>query len=559
MKRARIDEDFNPVYPYEPPYAPIMPFITPPFTSSDGLQEKPLGVLSLNYKDPVTTQNGSLTLKLGSGLSVNEQGQLTSNAGDLEPPLTNVDNKLTLAYADPLTVQNNKLSLSHTAPLTVSNRSLSLNVTRPLSINENGQLELLSDAPFSTSTGTLRLQSAAPLGIAEQTLKLLFANPLYLQNNFLTLAIERPLAITDAGKLAMQLSPPLQTTDTGLTLQTSAPLTVSNGNLGLAIKRPLIVQDNNLFLDFRAPLRLFNSDPVLGFNFDTPLAVRNEALTVNTGRGLTVSYDGLILNLGKDLRFDNNTVSVALSAALPLQYTDQLRLNVGAGLRYNPVSKKLDVNPNQNKGLTWENDYLIVKLGNGLGFDVYGNITLSPQATTPDTLWTTADPSPNCSVYTDLDAKLWLSLVKCGGMVHGSIALQALKGTLLNVTDPSVTIILHFNDNGVRINYPTLDNQGTLGKDSTWGYRQGQSANTNVTNAVEFMPSSSRYPRGMGSQTQNQTVGYTCLQGNLSMPIFFQVQYNYVSTGYSFKFTWQAVQRQKFDIPCCYFSYITEQ
>ncbi|AUG71860.1 long fiber [Rhesus adenovirus 65] len=559
MKRARVDEDFNPVYPYDSPNAPIMPFITPPFTSSDGLQEKPLGVLSLNYKDPVTTQNGSLTLKLGSGLNINDQGQLTSTAGEVEPPLTNNNNKLALAYSQPLAVENNRLIVSYNAPLAVTGNSLGLQVSEPIFINDNDKLALQTAAPLKTNAGTLRLQSAAPLGLAEETLKLLFSKPLYLQGDFLSLGIERPLAIAAAGTLALQLTPPLTTNDSGLTISTADPVTVSNGNLGLRISRPLVVQNNSLSLALTPPLRLFNSEPVLGLGFTFPITVVDNLLSLNIGNGLTLLYNKLTANLGRDLQFQNGAIAVSLTTEPPLQYTTKLQLNVGAGLRYNGASRKLDVDINQQKGLTWENNAVVPKLGQGLYFDPQGNIAMSPTNVKPDTLWTTADPSPNCSVYTDLDAKLWLSLVKCGGMVQGSIALQAQKGTLMSVTEPSVTIILHFNDNGVRINYPTLDNQGTLGRDSTWGYRQGQSANTNVTNAVEFMPNSSRYPRGRGEQAQNQTVGYTCLQGNLSMPIFFQVQYNYVTTGYSFKFTWQAVQRQKFDIPCCSFSYITEE
>ena len=76
MKRARLEDDFNPVYPYEH-YNPLdIPFITPPFASSNGLQEKPPGVLSLKYTDPLTTKNGALTLKLGTGLNIDENGDL---------------------------------------------------------------------------------------------------------------------------------------------------------------------------------------------------------------------------------------------------------------------------------------------------------------------------------------------------------------------------------------------------------------------------------------------------------------------------------------------------
>ena len=559
MKRARVDEDFNPVYPYDPPYAPVMPFITPPFTSSDGLQEKPLGVLSLNYKDPITTQNGSLTLKIGNGLTLDTQGQLTSTAGEVEPPLTNANNKLALAYSEPLAVKSNRLTLSHTAPIVVANNSLALQVSEPIFIDDDDKLALQTAAPLVTNAGSLRLQSAAPLGLVENTLRLLFSKPLYLQNDFLALGIERPLAIAAAGTLALQLTPPLNTNDDGLTLSTVEPLTVKNGNLGLQISRPLVVQNSSLSLAITPPLRLFNSDPVLGLGFTFPLAVTDNLLSLNMGDGVKLTYNKLTANLGRDLQFENGAIAVTLTVESPLQYTNKLQLNIGAGLRYNGASRKLDVNINQNKGLTWDNDAVIPKLGSGLQFDPNGNIAVIPETVKPQTLWTTADPSPNCSVYQDLDARLWLALVKSGDMVHGSIALKALKGTLLNPTASYISIVIYFYSNGVRrTNYPTFDNEGTLANSATWGYREGQSANTNVTNATEFMPSSTRYPVNKGDNIQNQSFSYTCIKGDFAMAVPFRVTYNHALEGYSLKFTWRVVANQAFDIPCCSFSYITE-
>nr|WUR08048.1 long fiber [Rhesus adenovirus 71]WUR08072.1 long fiber [Rhesus adenovirus 72]WUR08096.1 long fiber [Rhesus adenovirus 73] len=559
MKRTRIDEDFNPVYPYDPPYAPLMPFITPPFTSSDGLQEKPLGVLSLNYKDPITTQHGSLTLKLGNGLNINNQGQLTATAGEVEPPLTNTNNRLAIAYSEPLTVKNNRLTLSHSAPLTIANDSLGIQVSQPMFINANNQLALRADAPLSTSTGSLRLQCAAPLGLAEQTLKLLFSNPLYLQGNFLTLAIERPLSVTAGGLLSMQLDPPLKPSSTGLGLSTTAPLAVTNGNLSLTVKRPFIVQENSLYLDFRAPLRLFNSEPQLGVNFTPPLSVRQEALSLDTGDGLQVALNKLTLKLGRDLQYENGAAAVKLSTAPPLQYTSQLQLNLGAGLRLGAL-RQLTVDFNENKGLIWSGNQLATSLGDGLSFDSFGRISVISPTAGNDTLWTTADPSPNCTIYDQLDARLWLCLVKCGGMVQGSIALKAEKGLLLKPTANFITIVMYFDNYGVwRTDYPTIDDEGTIANSATWGYRRGASADTNVTNALQFMPSSRRYPIKQGNSIQNQMITYTCIQGDVSMPVPLKITFNHAFEGYSFKFTWRVVSNQKFDIPCCSFSYITEQ
>lgn len=543
MKRARVDDDFNPVYPYGPNSPP--PFITPPFTSPDGLQEKPPGVLSLNYQDPITSRNGALTLKLGNGLNVNQEGELTAGFGKTKPPLTtDGENTLGLAYRDPLTVVDAALSLS---------------TAGPLAINTAGQLTVLCDDPLDATTGSIQLRSTAPLGLANKTLQLLYSHPLSLQGDFLTVSIERPLAMAASGALALQLAPPLSTDSSGLALSTSEPLAVTNGKLGLTMQRPLVVQDSALQLSFVSPLRLFNNPSSLGVNFNPPITVTDGGLALNTGAGLTLLRDRLTLNLGSGLQFSGDALALNLQATLPLQYTDTLSLNIGAGLRYNGVSKKLDVDINQAKGLTWENNSLVPKLGSGLQFDSSGNISVIPTTTAPDTLWTTADPSPNCSIYTDLDARLWLELVKCGGMVTGTVAVEGLKGTLLSPTADFISVTVVFYSNGTRrTNYPTFDNEGTLANSATWGYRQGQSANTNVTNAVGFMPNKTRYPIE-GSTFKNQQCGYTCYQGKMDQPTNFVLTLNHVLEGYSLRFTWKVIKNKPFQIPSCPFSYITEE
>nr|WUR08047.1 short fiber 2 [Rhesus adenovirus 71]WUR08071.1 short fiber 2 [Rhesus adenovirus 72]WUR08095.1 short fiber 2 [Rhesus adenovirus 73] len=76
MKRTRVDEDFNPVYPYDAESSPSTPFVTPPFTSSNGFTESPPGVLTLNCTPPLTTNDGALTLNIEGGLQVNANKKL---------------------------------------------------------------------------------------------------------------------------------------------------------------------------------------------------------------------------------------------------------------------------------------------------------------------------------------------------------------------------------------------------------------------------------------------------------------------------------------------------
>lgn len=547
MKRARFEDDFNPVYPYEH-YNPLdIPFITPPFASSNGLQEKPPGVLSLKYTDPLTTKNGALTLKLGTGLNIDKNGDLSSDASvEVSAPITKTNKIVGLNYTKPLALQNNALTLSYNAPFNVVNNNLALNMSQPVTINANNELSLLIDAPLNADTGTLRLQSDAPLGLVDKTLKVLFSSPLYLDNNFLTLAIERPLALSSNRAVALKYSPPLKIENENLTLSTGGPFTVSGGNLNLATSAPLSVQNNSLSL---------------GVN--PPFLITDSGLAMDLGDGLALGGSKLIINLGPGLQMSNGAITLALDAALPLQYTNnqlQLRIGSASALIMSGVTQTLNVNASTSKGLAIENNSLVVKLGNGLRFDSWGSIAVSPTTTTPTTLWTTADPSPNATFYESLDAKVWLVLVKCNDMVNGTISIKAQKGTLLKPTASFISFVMYFYSDGTwRKNYPVFDNEGILANSATWGYRQGQSANTNVSNAVEFMPSSKRYPNEKGSEVQNMALTYTFLQGDPNMAISFQSIYNHAIEGYSLKFTWRVRNNERFDIPCCSFSYVTEQ
>nr|UZE90296.1 long fiber protein [Human adenovirus 41] len=562
MKRARLEDDFNPVYPYEH-YNPLdIPFITPPFASSNGLQEKPPGVLSLKYTDPLTTKNGALTLKLGTGLNIDENGDLSSDASvEVSAPITKTNKIVGLNYTKPLALRSNALTLSYNAPLNVVNNNLALNVSQPVTVNANNELSLLIDAPLNADTGTLRLQSAAPLGLVDKTLKVLFSSPLYLDNNFLTLAIERPLALSSNRAVTLKYSPPLKIENENLTLSTGGPFTVSGGNLNLTTSAPLSVQNNSLSLFITSPLKVINSMLAVGVN--PPFTITDSGLAMDLGDGLALGGSKLIINLGPGLQMSNGAITLALDAALPLQYRDnQLQLRIGStsGLIMSGVTQTLNVNANTGKGLAVENNSLVVKLGNGLRFDSWGSIAVSPTTTTPTTLWTTADPSPNATFYESLDAKVWLVLVKCNGMVNGTISIKALKGILLRPTASFISFVMYFYSDGTwRKTYPVFDNEGILANSATWGYRQGQSANTNVSNAIEFMPSSKRYPNQKGSEVQNMALTYTFLQGNPNMAISFQSIYNHALEGYSLKFTWRVRNNERFDIPCCSFSYVTEQ
>ncbi|AFK92273.1 fiber [Human adenovirus 20] len=108
-KRLRVEDDFNPVYPYGHARNQNIPFLTPPFVSSDGLQNFPPGVLSLKLADPIAIVNGNVSLKVGGGITVEQDsGQLIANP---KAPLQVANDKLELSYAYPFETSANKLSL----------------------------------------------------------------------------------------------------------------------------------------------------------------------------------------------------------------------------------------------------------------------------------------------------------------------------------------------------------------------------------------------------------------------------------------------------------------
>lgn len=118
MKRARADveEGFNPVYPYDEDKGgdnATGGAAIPPFVASNGLQEDPPGFLALKLANPMGfTDLGSLTLKLGSGLSVDSQGNLTAaSLTRVQAPLTNNNGTLGLTVADGLEVVSNALQV----------------------------------------------------------------------------------------------------------------------------------------------------------------------------------------------------------------------------------------------------------------------------------------------------------------------------------------------------------------------------------------------------------------------------------------------------------------
>ena len=223
MKRTRLEDSFNPVYPYEADSStPSVPFVAPPFVSSEGLEESPPGVLSLKYTAPITTDaKGQLTLKLGNNISVVD-GALSAAVPSVFPPLTNTNNTLTLATAAPLTTNSNSLALAITSPLTLTNNSLTVALANPLQVqNGNIQLRLTNLSGLTIRNDGLALNAGWGTSIAgNNELTINFANPLSIYENG-----------SNVGKLYVKIGQGLQLqSDGSITAKLGSGLTFnSNG------------------------------------------------------------------------------------------------------------------------------------------------------------------------------------------------------------------------------------------------------------------------------------------------------------------------------------------
>ncbi|AUG71892.1 short fiber 1 [Rhesus adenovirus 66] len=239
MKRTRVDEDFNPVYPYDTTSTPAIPFISPPFVNSDGFQESPPGILSLRLNKPLSFTNHAVSLNVGSGLTINSTGFLEATQQ--------------ISAANPLLLQNNTLSLISSAPLYVNGSALALRLNSPFVVHNNG----------------LAINLAEPLYVTNNSLNLRLASPFYVNNNSLNLRLPNPSGLSIDGS--------------GLKVKAGYGLRLhANNDLYVYTDFPLDKYDNGakqgqLYLRTGKGLQLSNND-----------------LTVKLGAGLKFDNNGAI-------------------------------------------------------------------------------------------------------------------------------------------------------------------------------------------------------------------------------------------------------------------------
>ncbi|ASU50539.1 fiber [Odocoileus adenovirus 1] len=357
MKRARWD----PVYPFsEDKLIPLPPFIQ----AGTGLESEGM-ILSLNFTDPITVNpTGSLTIKIGPGIEINENGQLTATAQALiaESPLKKENYILKIQTNNTLVTEDDKMGIPD--PL------------EPLNIESSGQLSLNFDKGFQLFEGKLSLY---------------LDNSLFIKNEKLSLKepIE-PLIINSQGQLNLNYDNSLVLQDHKLSVpEPLEPLDLeSTGQLALSINKGFQISDGRLTLDI-ANCFQYNSNKLTLTNPTTPIVIKPTGeISLNIGEGLTVDEGNLTLNTNDTLQIEDGQITLT-DPMEPLNLEmGQLVLNVDnvfkvengkLGLNVNsPMSiNNNNLNINLGQGLEIKQGALTPKISSPLIFNSSGEITTS--------------------------------------------------------------------------------------------------------------------------------------------------------------------------------------
>lgn len=559
MKRS-VPADFDPVYPYGK--RPLN--IIPPFYSTNGFVEAPTATLSLKLANPVEfTSNGSIGLKLGGGLLINQNGELESQTitSTVNPPLSQTNGGLNLSYGNGLALDNNALIVSTTDPIVSSSNGLSLNVGDGLEVSSNGSLQAFISSGLQIVNRAIKLKVHEPLNLNETTgeLQCAVGGGLTVSNNAITANVHEPLNIdSTTQKIQLRVGDGINVTNGALIARLGPGLTFENGNIKINITNPFTFTNNALNLNIGAGLHVENSQlkPKIGNGL---VITSDNNLESNIGDGLWFNNGRIQVNLNsgaKGIVFENSGLKFNYGNGLQLNSNNEIEVNLSNGLTFTANS----IQANLGSGLTFDSSNRIqVNLGSGITFDTNGALTTSVAAITNYTLWTTPDPSPNCNFNgVARNAKLTLSLTKVGPSVFAICHLVGLATPLSPLTQSEVACSLNFDSTGQLLPNSTLDS-------SYWGFRSSNSIdNTLSINRLEFMPSSIAYPRDVSSATAKSTFTTTVYQNNQAIlaTVYFNGSISNSSTNYHIKITFSnlsAIQNQQFNPTSFQFSYFAQQ
>lgn len=167
------------VYPFNADnIVPMPPFIN----LGDGLSINNLG-LSVNTSKPINIKNNAVSLSYGTGLTLNEAGELISQySAAVEPPLSLKDGSINLNYKSPLTVSDASLNLKIDSSLKIDNDKLIINTTDGLKTTEQG-LTLQVGQGLTLKTDGINLSVTDGLEIQNNNVKVKSILPLKTSTN----------------------------------------------------------------------------------------------------------------------------------------------------------------------------------------------------------------------------------------------------------------------------------------------------------------------------------------------------------------------------------------
>ncbi|AWY10565.1 fiber [Polar bear adenovirus 1] len=529
MKRAGVD--FNPVYPYKYRKTEIT---SPAFFDSRGFKESPPGFLKLSTIAPLAfTDNGELTVAIGSGIAISRDGKLERESTFVTPPLSVADDTITLDLGPGLeTNVNSALIPKITDPLALKEEGITLNVNEPLQVRDS----------------KLSITTSNPITCTDSSLTLSFAKPLKLEDAALGVGAAPPLNITDEGALGLSIDSPLEVGNRGLSVRTSDPLTLSEEGISLKTISPITVTTDGVTVTAKEPLHV--TEDGLALSAASPLHVHNKHLALKLSEPFRVVENGLAMTLGQGLKLVNG--------ALTMQLDDSLNISaLGLGINtHAPITVGVDgVSCALGVGLGVDSDAICIKtqppldksadgvyLNTGKGMVVKdGKLTVDPVLYPPfQTVWTGTDVELNVT-----DSKqepygtFFLLLNRSGALVHGLVAFQCNR--LDDSSTPVISVNITFDERG-----HIIENRGNF--TGSLRLKTDDASLQDAFNPRKFLPAKNMYTSRTSYRNFCVMRSYleeTTKEGNVLLvnhrPTTLRIYFNLDSEGkpeYNLQFKW---------------------
>lgn len=384
-KRQRRDIDY--VYPFDASLlVPLPPFIE----AGSGLTVEGTK-LAINYTNPITAKNDALGLKIGEGLALDQNGNLTASASAVTvlPPLASRPEGITLAYGNGLDMQDSALVVKASSPLFADESGVGLRVSAPLAdfggslsvstgdgltitdsaltasvqaplVFKTGAISIDTSAGLYVQDGKLSLQTVAPLLAADAGLQLSYGGTLEVQGSALDVKLKQDGGLDKTGGLNVKTGPGMEVTAAGLAPKAVPPLQLSDDGISLKYRDPIGVDTDSLYLKIGSGLQVDESGQLAAVNSaavtaSPPLSVTDGNVALAYGAGLQLETNkltvkaqgpisvsealgiGLDTDLGLEIRQDKLTVKtvapiLATGPGIALSYTDGLEVS-GSALR----------------------------------------------------------------------------------------------------------------------------------------------------------------------------------------------------------------------------------